>query len=324
MSETVSIVIPSNRPERIGNFLAAWESEFSGHDVIVIEDGPQKTFALPSWARHYSWFEIEHTLLGDSWIIPRRSDCVRSFGFLVAKGDLILTLDDDCSPEKAGFVAEHIARLTTLPTQCSAWTPTVEGVRTRGTPSGSHDRKEHCVLNHGLWCGVPDIDAETQIALGPHPGFTLIDQIIPRAQFFAMCGMNLAFRRVMLPAMYFLLMGPTWSFDRFGDIWCGLFAKAVADHLGFAVHSGAPYVVHERASDANVNLKKEAPGYVVNEWLWRTIDRIRFGQLQTVADCYLQIAATLPAAPYWKSLRQAMTRWVQLARVAPLPLFSSL
>ena len=155
-------------------------------------------------------------------------------------------------------------------------TPTVEGVGIRGTSTGSHDRKEHCVLNHGLWCGVPDIDAETQIALGPHPGFTLIDQIIPRAQFFAMCGMNLAFRRVMLPAMYFLLMGPTWSFDRFGDIWCGLFAKAVADHLGFAVHSGAPYVVHERASDAKVNLKKEAPGYVVNEWLWRTIDRHTF------------------------------------------------
>ena len=315
-SETVSIVIPSNRPERIGNFLSAWESEFSGYDVIVVEDAARKSFGLPSWVRHYSWAEIDKILLDDAWIIPRRSDCIRSFGFLMAKGDFILTLDDDCSPKTPGFIAEHIAILTNQ-LEASGWTMTIDGIRPRGMPSGSQNRTEPCVLNHGLWCGVPDIDAQTQIKVGSHPPFLVLDQVIPRGQFFAMCGMNLSFCRIMLPAMYFLLMGEDWTYDRFGDIWCGLFAKAIADHLGFAVHSGAPYVIHDRASDAQTNRRKESPGYLVNEWLWRTVDRIRFGNAQSVADCYLQIAAALPTDPYWKSLRQAMTRWVQLTRVAP-------
>ncbi len=58
--------------------------------------------------------------------------------------------------------------------------------------------------------------------------------------YFPMCSMNLAWRPEFTAAMYFLLMGPDQPFDRFGDIWGGVLAKRVADHLGLASEQRLP------------------------------------------------------------------------------------
>jgi hypothetical protein len=95
-------VVPTIREASIELFLEQWAAEFNGHRVIVVEDNPQRTFALPAWVEHYSWQDIDERLGDGAWIIPRRSDCVRSFGYYLAaqeECDFVVTLDDDCYPE---------------------------------------------------------------------------------------------------------------------------------------------------------------------------------------------------------------------------------
>lgn len=72
-----AIVVPTIRPSLALNFLEAWRSEFESHDVILVEDNPERTLNLPD-ARilHFSWKEIDEDLGKDSWIIPRRTDCI--------------------------------------------------------------------------------------------------------------------------------------------------------------------------------------------------------------------------------------------------------
>jgi hypothetical protein len=128
----------------------------------------------------------------------------------------------------------------------------------------------------------------------------------------------------MIPSLYFLLMGKhrdgtVWPYDRFGDIWAGLFAKKVADHLGYAISSGAPSVLHSRASSPEVNLQKETPGYPVNEVLWRQVSAIGLSAT-TVAGCYEQIADNLDMnGDYWTTLRFAMRVWASLFAPAESP-----
>jgi len=115
-----------------------------------------------------------------------------------------------------------------------------------------------------------------------------------------------------VPAMYFLLMGKDWPFDRFGDIWAGLFVKKICDHLGYGVKSGEPLVEHQRASNVWVNLRKELPGYEVNETLWQIIDSIVLTK-ETVKECYKELAKKLPLnGDYWDKLKRAMVIWSEL------------
>jgi len=168
-------------------------------------------------------------------------------------------------------------------------------------------------VNHGLWNGVPDFDAATQLVAGRveiRGGWS--DQTIPRGSYFPMCSMNLAWRREFTPAMYFLLMGRDYPFDRFGDIWAGVLAKRVADHLGLAMNSGRPAVSHERASNVFANLAKESRGLEVNETFWRAVDSVVL-TAESVAGAYGQLAERLPLeGERFGQLRRAMRTWADL------------
>ena len=139
-----------------------------------------------------------------------------------------------------------------------------------------------------------------------------MDKTIPVGSYFPLCGMNLAFRPLAVPALYCLLMGKDYAFDRFGDIWSGIILKKIADHLGYCINSGRPAIRHLRASSVWDNLKKEAPGLEVNEEFWAVVDRIplRGGSFR---ECYQEIAAGLTLqGSYWEKLRQAMLVWADL------------
>lgn len=357
-----AIVVPSVRRRHIIDFLDSWKTEFTGQSIIVVEDNPERTFALDGRVQHYSWREIDDELGEYSWVIPRRSDCIRSYGFF--KGwqqdvDFVVSVDDDCSPSENGFLAKHWEMLN-APASSHAWISTVVGQYPRGVPYFTTERGSTCVLNHGLWRGAPDYDALTELRMarclrdadsvyprgvpygveggaakwsldhccwhgvsgddsatqpygvGRGPDWRFIDQVIPRGAFFPMCGMNTAFRRELAPAMYFLLMGKDWPYDRFGDIWCGIFAKRICDHLGYSVRSGHPLVEHKRASDVSANLQKELPAYDINERLWRVVDSVVLTG-RTFVDCYHELAnqLTLPGE-YWDRLRSAMHAWANL------------
>jgi hypothetical protein len=319
-----TIVVPTIREPSIGRFLEQWAVEFRGHRVIVVEDNPQKTFGLPPWVEHYSWRDIDERLGDRAWIIPRRSDCVRSFGYYLAAQepcDFVVTLDDDCYPEdsyKPSFLALVRDALDWRWDDDRWWSTLDGGVPARGFPYEIREESLPTMIHHGLWSNVPDFDARTQLRMPDHrlkPATTV--RRVPHGRFFPMCGMNLAFRPAMIPALYFLLMGKhrdgsAWPYDRFGDIWAGVFVKKVADHLGFAVTSGAPSVLHSRASNPEVNLQKETPGYPVNEVLWRRVEAVGLSA-ETVAGCYQQLAENLDMnGEYWATLKSAMKVWASL------------
>ena len=103
----VVLVVPTVRQECMRQFLEAWEPEFAGHELVVVEDNPERTFELRSSAvvSHYCWRDIDAALGEQAWIVPRRPDCVRSLGYYEAwrrQPDLIVTLDDDCMPPASG------------------------------------------------------------------------------------------------------------------------------------------------------------------------------------------------------------------------------
>ena len=154
--------------------------------------------------------------------------------------------------------------------------------------------------------------------------------------------MNAMWRREAIPLSYHLLMGrrkpinefdrlpgtvldangmEALPFDRFGDIFCGIIQKKVCDHLGWVVSTGTPYIHHDRASSPFKNLRKEANGIEVNEFLWEKIDAARLpdmtGCTAPAAACYAVIASAISDwggehADYWRTLGKAMGRWSDL------------
>jgi len=310
-----AIVIPTIREESIKMFFERWGDEFDNSQVIVIEDNPEKSFTLPDAVNHYSWAEIDRELGDNAWIIPRRTDCIRSFGFYMAyRGGAknIITLDDDCYPSdhNPDFVFSHLDFLERSGIE-TAWVSTIDDIKPRGHPYFMVTRFAKIILNHGLWENVQDFDAPTQLVIGKKEG-VLNKMTIPRGQYYPMCGMNIAFKRELTPAMYFLLMGKNYEFDRFGDIWCGIISKKIIDHLGYCVGNGNPLVWHDRASNVWENLRKELPGYEVNDHFWYRVDEVVLTKT-TFKECYIEVAEKIDLeGEYWDKLKRAMVIWANL------------
>ena len=312
------IVVPTIRERIFEEFMFAWKDQFRDHHVIVVEDNPSKTFEIKGDnVTHYSHHDINKELISDAWIIPTRTPCVRSYGIYKAwqmQPDMIVTLDDDCLPDITGgpFLETHFAMMD-LPSQSQAWFPTIRGVKARGYPYYNTLRTVYCSISHGLWSGTADMDAATQLTSEVQEAEPF-NTVVPTGQYFTMCSMNLAFKPEMAPLMYFLLMGKGY-YDRFGDIWCGVFAKKICDHLGLYIHSGYPIVRHQRASNVWVNLRKEAPGLEVNEQVWEYVDSLEL-QGSTVKECYLEVAKVVQqwcdSDDYWLKLSKAMKLWVEM------------
>lgn len=284
------------------------------YKVFVIEDNPKRTFRvnLPIF-EHFSWEEIDEELGDNSWIIPRRTSAIRSFGFNKAYqsgADIIITLDDDCYPISNDFIEIHLKYL--LDTKYSSrWIQHSQTPRVRGFPLTTE--KLEVVANMGLWANIPDFDGETQKQL---PSYRINAQQfnfpIAFNYFAPVSSMNLAVKRKAVPALYFLLMGPSYPYDRFDDIWAGIFFKKICDHLNVYISGGEPFVRHDKASNVEENIKKEAPGKIVNEYLWRDIDKIQL-KGKSFKECYKELADKLPLYnEYWHKLSEAMKIWAEL------------
>jgi Reversibly glycosylated polypeptide len=307
MSKKIGVVVPSNRPEELAKFKEAWakQLEESEAKLYVVED------------QFETWLDIKKDLGKNAWIIPVRTDCIRSYGYLLALRDgcdYIVTLDDDVLPT-GNPILKHVEWLETH-IEPGNWTRTLRnGPPTRGLPL-----LRRVVLNHGLWDGVPDVSAQTQL-VGYDP-FVFSDpgneQIIPQAKFYPMSGMNVAWVSELTKFMYFGLQGHTindpetaWGLHRCGDIIAGIMSKVMIDAwsgVGGAVHSGTPYVYHERASDPVKNLELEKSGlnvpFLYAEWLKGSAS-------------YLDMAEKMyhmnsPSRFYCRSLGMAMRVWWEL------------
>lgn len=337
----IAIVIPTIREL---DFLQDWKEQFDRPDVVLIicEDRSKKSVRVPKIGAaqyQYAWKEIDADLGKDSWIIPRKVSAIRNYGFLKAFElgvEYILTLDDDCYPVPGhNWVDMHVENLQLrTPARWTNTNPDARHLYTRGMPYLNRV-EQPVLLSHGVWTNVLDHDAPTHLqTLQFRAEFAEhFLQIIPNGAYFPLCSMNFAFRAELLPLMYFPLMGENvfgvkWGFDRFDDIWAGIFAKKIMDHLGFGVVNGAPMVEHRKASDPFVNLQKEAAGITVNEVLWQAVDRVEL-EGETAVECYAELAhridfdwvvsevnlvdaaAREAAAAYFKKLREAMKIWVR-------------
>lgn len=321
-----AVVVPTNRPERLKQFFSAWCWQFYKPEavrLIVVEDAPTKTFALPEWVEHYCHGDIFERLGDKASCIPTKSGGIRDFGFWLAGKDesidMIVSLDDDVLPiTYVDFLAEHWRALETP--QLQHWWPVVDEFSLRGFPYGIRDdiAKVKPMLNHGLWQGFPDIDAVLQMSeleaeriFRQKMADTPTHQLIPRGYYFTLCGMNFACRREVAPFIYFPKL-PN-GLKRWDDIWMGVIFKRIADLFGWAVTSGEPQLHHERASDPINNLRQEFLGYGLNEQLWKVVDSVDSQEYSTPNGIYLAIAYRLGEVfPQLAETAEQMKVWASL------------
>lgn len=288
------LVVPTNRPESLREFLSAWKP-WPWDRILVIQDGPEVTIeSSDAGVEVFSWSEIDAEL-PDPRIISRGDSAIRAFGFWKAwqqGAKAIFTLDDDCHPSTDDLVDGHLRNLHETP----AWESSVPGVRVRGLPYRNFGGPLPVDVSVGLWLGHPDVDAVQSLANGraiPESLLTEVrSRIMPSEQYFPMSGMNLAVRREAACLMYFPPMGQDSPYGRFDDIWCGLVVQRICRHLRRSIVCGRPVVEHRRASDPFANLVKEAPGIDTNERMWERINAVEF-QGGTQLECMRELGAGL-------------------------------
>ena len=255
------IVTPTIRPEKIDNFKKAWgiddsPLELNTNESIIVYDGknPYARFN----GRDFSLKEIMGKY---SDLIYNFNDGVRNLGFALAwrlGAEIIVSLDDDTLP-LGDTLSDHQKVLNKrFPT---SWVNTAEDVYMRGVPYGVREEAE-CVFSHGVWQGVADFDASTQLVMGT-PKLKYPKMPIPKGALFPVCVMNVAFKRKVLPYYY---QAPMFDdINRFADIWSGIEMKKAVDKNGWCAVTGYATVRHERASNPFTNLIKEARGISMNE-----------------------------------------------------------
>ncbi len=340
---SVGICIPTIRENQIREFLRKWipywsSSEQETYEVTLFihEDHPTKNFQLNPLSGvkvvHTCHTDIHKVLGEDEWIIPRRSGACRSFPMYLAWKfgcEYILTLDDDCYPvdgEGSSFLDIHLAAFCQ-----NLWFRTISGEEPRGIPYGDQGHLP-VLLNHGLWNDTPDLDGPTSLIQQRHSTSVTLRasrEVIPPGMCFTLCAMNVCYHRNAIPAAYNLLMGlDTVGFDRFDDIWSGLLLKRIADHLGFYITNGVPFVRHAKASNPFVNLRKEALGIHLHEYFWHYVATAPLNEAKTISDCYSFLAdwvrrfpVEIPSAPappgYFERLSDAMLCWLGLFKHLP-------
>lgn len=313
------VVIPNHLPTL--DFLKEWR-ELKRCKIILVQDIGDKPDIPDGFdVTIYDHKDIKKDLGKNEWIIPSRTSACRSYGYYKAwqQGDeFIGTLDNDCFPEiedywRKGHLQNLIKKVTL------GWVSSIpnSNTPTRGFPYKIRDNSE-VVLSHGLWSNVPDFDGIDMLKQ-PDTRFSrcLSNKIIPKNNYYPMCGMNLAWKRDYTPLMYFGIFGPDYKIDQYDDIWAGIFSKKILDHLNKAVITGYPSVEHRKQSNAFINLEKQAPGLLLNEELWQMIDKVQLTKNNPL-DCYkelldkIQINTKTDKTDYLLKYIEATKIWLDL------------
>lgn len=274
----IAVVVPTIRPESYAVFEKAWSELFAHHRVVLIriQDGatPRLDTRWYGEPKHVdSWDNLDF-MGDDADLIHNFSPACRNLGFAyIAKYmpqvNRIITLDDDTEPF-LDTIADHLKVLDT--NTSISWVNTLleDGRYPRGFPYWVRHQAD-VMLSHGVWHGVADWDAPTQLVLG-NPPTDFYRGPVPKGIEVPICGMNLAFKRDLLPYVYYAPVSQTPGCQRFDDIWMGRHLKRKLDEMGKAMVTGYAAVRHERASDPFKNLEQEAVGIRWNEDYWERQD----------------------------------------------------
>jgi reversibly glycosylated polypeptide/UDP-arabinopyranose mutase len=261
----IAVVVPTIRTvESMPHFLTEWGELFTKHkvDLIIIDD----TGDTPQVIHNGEKKDLQSDL------VSNKCAGVRQLGFLyVAKYlpdvEYIFTTDDDCFPV-GDPIQDHIDQLNRkVPI---SWLSTATDIYLRGFPYGVREEAQ-VMLSHGVFNGVPDYDAPTQLLTPKDFKPDYYKGVIPKGIFFPMCGMNICFRREALPYIFFAPVGQYKGAERFDDIFGGL--EVVKDFaiLNWGIVSGYARVNHLRASNVFTSLEKEAVGIRKNEEYWQGV-----------------------------------------------------
>lgn len=273
----IAIVVPTmeSRKEVFKKFFESWKDLFNRHNVSLImvfdDELPLlKDFSAPEGTKPLF---TKHDILPkeEQDLLYNRNDGVRNLGFAyIAKSkpdiEYIITLDDDCLPMKGiDAIADHVNALNKR-VPITKWINTLTHEYPRGFPYGIRDEAP-VMVSHGVWMNIKDYDAPTQLVKG-NPDTFFNKLAIPKGCFIPFCGMNVGFRRNILPYMYYAPMGPRVNLDRFADIWLGVELKKIMDEMNWAMVTGFSTIWHDKASNVWKNLQKEAKGLELNESFW--------------------------------------------------------
>ena len=185
--------------------------------------------------------------------------------------EIVIVLDDDCFPEPlaafgvmtlSGLAMAHEHALEPQPFEMLLPVTTPPS---RGTPFAERTIQLPVAASMGFWTKVGDYDAPSQLVYGAtHPMQFRREAITQR--YFALCGMNLAFRPAdWLPWCQFI------DVPRFDDIWMGWLWMREAYRRGYCFNLAGPLVRHSRQSNVWRNLEHETKYLERSETLWRDI-----------------------------------------------------
>lgn len=261
----MAVIVPTtqDRMNVFNTFMDAWHDLLNKHNakVLIIFDG-DKQHLLTGEGEEVT---AESLLGDDADLIYSHDTACKNLGLAYCAKhpeiDRIIILDDDVRPT-GDPIQDHLDVLG-KPVATSWFSTASEYMR--GFPYGIRNEAE-VALSHGVWTGVPDFDAPTQLIKGVHDVY-FPKAIIPKGTLFPMCGMNLGLTRKALPYLYF---APPWhEMSRCDDIFGGIMLKRAFDDNGLAVATGYATVNHERASNVFSNLHKEGLFIKLNETFFK-------------------------------------------------------
>lgn len=264
----ICVVIPTipERSEIFATFMKAWQPLFDKHQValLTVLDGDK-----PKLLHNGLAISAEEIMGKYASCLTNHNGGIRNLGFayiakyVKANEIMIITLDDDEVPIGDPIQDHWDALQRCVPV---SWMSTIVDDYPRGFPYGIREEAE-VVLSHGVWEGVADWDAPTQLVKGSHRPAEFYRGPIPKGIYYPMCAMNIAFKPKLLP---WIFQAP-WALgvNRYDDIAAGIVSKREIDKNGWAVVTGYARTRHERASNVFANLVNEAPGIPLNETFWQ-------------------------------------------------------
>lgn len=272
----LAVVVPTIRRECYSQFLAAWRELFERHEVLLLTvwdgDDPCVEMRLPAETVSAKLLQLDLRASVADCIFDHTDAC-RNLGFLAIAEqfpsvEYVVSLDDDTKPD-GDTLRDHVEVLSgRVPVN---WMSSASRY-TRGFPYVERQAAP-VAFSHGVWKGVADWDGISQLLFG-NPKVDFFRGPVPKGVLIPVCGMNIGFRRSLLPQVYYAPQGSRlerergWSLHRFADVWMGVYLKRYLDATGQAMVTGAASVVHERASDAMKNMQQESVGLALNEQFW--------------------------------------------------------
>lgn len=255
----IAIVVPTIRTTE--PFKRAWAPLLEKHnaELVVVRDGDD-----PRVEHRDLEYTIRDIMESDTDLIARKNPAVRNLGFAFVykffpETEIIITLDDDVTP-RGDTIADHLSALSMRVE--TEWLNTAVGFYPRGFPYEIRKEKP-VVVSHGVWHGIPDLDAMTQLVDGIPTTQEYFKGVVPHRIYAPFCGMNVAFKKEVGDLMY-------WApIARWDDIWLGIVMVRELAKRHLAWVTGYSAVNHNRASNVFNNIRLEAIGLEANEDIWQ-------------------------------------------------------